>query len=200
MSDSFNLPDRKNLRLAGYDYSATGLYFITICTQNRDCLFGRIDNDQMILNDAGQMVEKWFHELENKYPDKKIHEFVVMPNHFHGIVENVDGTLNIQSDAHVGAPLRGRPIDHTTAKNKSSQYGPKNQIFGATIGRSIDWFKTMSTNDYIWGVKNNGWQRFDGKLWQRNFHDHIIRTEQEYELISEYILNNPARWEEDRFR
>ena len=81
MSDSINLPDRKNLRLEGFDYSKSGLYFITICTNNRECLFGRIENGQMILNDAGRMIEKWFCELTNKYPDKTIHEFVVMPNH-----------------------------------------------------------------------------------------------------------------------
>lgn len=200
MSDSLNLPERKNLRLAGYDYSKSGLYFITICTQNREYLFGCIENNQMILNDAGQMVDKWFRELENKYPDKKTHEFVVMPNHFHGIVENVDYTLNNHTDAHVGAPLRGRPYDSTNTNIESLKYGSENQIFGATIGRAIDWFKTMTTNKYIQGVKNNGWQRFNGKLWQRNFHDHIIRDQQDYERISDYIRNNPARWKEDRLR
>ena len=58
----------------------------------------------------------------------------------------------------------------------------------------------MTTNEYFRGVKNNGWQRFDGKLWQRNYHDHIIRDKQEYYRISEYIRNNPAQWEEDRFK
>jgi len=234
MSDSINLPDRKNIRLEGFDYSKSGLYFITICTNNREYLFGRIENDHMILNDAGRMIEKWFRELEHKYPDKKIHEFVVMPNHFHGILENLgiygfdDGETNDQiesTDAHVGAPLRGRPNVHITENhttytndlntnndgrgrtdnqiiqnNESPQYGPNNRVFGAILGRAMDWFKTMTTNEYIRGVKNNGWQRFDDKLWQRNYHDHIIRDKQEYYRISEYIRNNPARWEEDRFR
>ena len=189
-------------------------------------MFGRIENGQMILNDAGQMIEKWFCELTNKYPDKTIYEFVVMPNHFHGIVENFDHSdahvdrnanfnnpdknigiaLNVDSDAHVGAPLRGRPDhqlinnDHVSANTESPPYGQNNRVFGATLGRAMDWFKTMTTNEYIRGVKNNGWQRFDYKLWQRNYHDHIIRDEQEYYRISEYIRNNPARWEEDRFR
>jgi putative transposase len=225
---NFHLPQRKNIRLKGYDYSKKGLYFITICVQNRECLFGCIENNQMVLNDAGRMVEKWVWELENKYPDKTIHETVVMPNHFHGIIENAPSNSispndisignvemddnfigngapddifndNVVPDAHVGAPLRGRP-ENDDASNNHQKYGPNNRVFGATIGHTMDWFKTMTTNEYIRGVKNNGWQRFDGKLWQRNYHEHIIRNEQEYEHISEYIRNNPARWEEDRFR
>ena len=130
---------------------------------------------------------------------------MVMPNHFHGIVENVDGEMNINPDAHVGAPLRGRPNDHITESDHPDNtefqpYGQNNRILGATIGRAMDWFKTMTTNEYIRGVKNNGWRRFDDKLWQRNYHDHIIRDKQECYRISEYIRNNPAQWEEDWFR
>ena len=107
---------RRSIRLKGYDYSQEGLYFITICVQDRECLFGEIvvgaslrgcpesdmngcpesDNNgcpesningcrRMILNDAGKMVERWYRELENKYPDKRCHEMVIMPNHFHYI-------------------------------------------------------------------------------------------------------------------
>ena len=79
---------RRTIRLKGYDYSQAGLYFITICTKNRACLFGEIENGSMILNDAGRMVEKWYAELENKYPGKCCHEMVVMPNHFHCIIRN----------------------------------------------------------------------------------------------------------------
>lgn len=116
---------RRSIRLKGYDYSKAGLYFITICVQTRALLFGRVHNGEMLLNDAGKMVEKWYYELENKYPDKCCHEMVVMPNHFHCIIENVsDGT-----DADVGAPLRGRPP--TTIR---SPYGIHNQKYNATIG------------------------------------------------------------------
>lgn len=68
MSDSINIPDRRNIRLEGHDYSKSGLYFITVCVYNRECLFGRIEIEQIILSDAGRMVEKWVHELEYKYP------------------------------------------------------------------------------------------------------------------------------------
>ena len=74
---------RRSFRLKGYDYSQAGLYFVTICCQNKECLFGEIDNGVMALNDAGRMIEKWYYELENKFPDKKCHEFIIMPNHIH---------------------------------------------------------------------------------------------------------------------
>jgi putative transposase len=195
---------RRSIRLKGYDYSQAGLYFITICTQNRACLFGEIKNDEMILNDAGRMVEKWFYELENKYPDKRCHEMVVMPNHFHCITENIaiDATI---MDARVGAPLRGRPenVERGRPENierPENQYGMDNKKYNATIGNAMDWFKTMTTNEYIRGVKNNNWQSFDKKIWQRNYHEHIIRDEQSYLKISEYIINNPANWYNDSLK
>ena len=80
---------RRSVRLKGYNYASAGLYFVTICTQNHDCLFGKIDDDTMVLNDAGRMVERWYHETHNKFPDIVCHEMIVMPNHFHCIWENV---------------------------------------------------------------------------------------------------------------
>lgn len=178
------------MRLQGYDYSRAGLYYLTIMVQNRLHLYGYIHDDKMILNDAGKMVEKWYHEIERKFPDKQCHEKMVMPNHFHCIIEN--------KDAHVEASLRGRPenVPRSPTENK---YGMENQIFGATIGDVMDWFKTMTTNEYIRGVKKNGWQRFDGKLWQRNYYDHIIRNIADYQRISRYIIDNPTTWKEDEF-
>jgi REP element-mobilizing transposase RayT len=98
---------RRSIRLKGYDYSQPGLYFITICTQNRACLFGKIENGEMILNDAGNRVEKWYYELENKYPDKRCHKMVVMPNHFHCIIENISTNatmMGVPKTTNVGVP------------------------------------------------------------------------------------------------
>jgi len=107
MEKNPNKHNRRSIRLKGYDYSQVGLYFITICCQDRACLFGNIVDCKMILNDAGRMVEKWYFELGNKYPDKRCHEMVIMPNHFHFIIENIsmDATM---MDAHVGAPRKRR--------------------------------------------------------------------------------------------
>jgi REP element-mobilizing transposase RayT len=216
---------RKNIRLQGYDYARAGLYFLTVVVQNRLHLFGQVVNGKMILNDAGRMVEKWYREIENKYPDKRCREMVVMPNHIHCIIENMR-TDNVPStdtnvwkmntdthisgtDTHVGVPLRGHPErEHYTSDEHSNddqrstiddRYGMHNKKYGATIGDVMDWFKTMTTNEYIRGVKNDGWRRFDDKLWQRNYYDHIIRDWQDDVRISTYIIDNPAKWERDKF-
>jgi len=198
---------RRSIRLKGYDYSNAGLYFITICVKNHQCLFGNIVENKIILNDAGYMVEKWYYELENKYPDKKCREMIVMPNHFHCIVENtkimnkhgmsirdVNGTTI--RNAHVGTS-RGRP--KTNEPILKPQYGINNKKHTATIGDTMDWFKTMTTNEYIHGVKIYNWKRFDKKLWQRNYWEHIIRNDAEYKRIADYINKNPAKWIDDKF-
>jgi putative transposase len=219
--------NRQSLRLKGYDYSKAGLYFITICCQNQAHMFGEIIDGKMILNDAGKMIEKWFFELENKYPDKECHEMIIMPNHMHFILENMDTpildfhTNEIHAmDAHAGTSLRGRPsrgdIPKTDQKLYESQindshesienlfneppYGSENKKYQSPLGDAIGWFKTMTTNEYIRGVKTLNWKRFDKKLWQRSYHDHIIRNGYAYYNISKYIKENPGNWKKDKFR
>jgi REP element-mobilizing transposase RayT len=179
---------RKSIRLKGYDYSQAGLYFITICCQNRVHLFGNVINKQMILNDAGKMIEKWFNELQNKFPDVKCHEMVVMPNHIHFIIENIGS---------VGADLCVCPNDSNFPKTEKRVSEILGEHAGSPLHRVLQWFKTMSTNEYIRGVKNNNWIPFDGKLWQRNYWEHIIRNDQSYQKISDYIINNPSKWNDD---
>ncbi len=210
---------RKSIRLKGYDYSQEGLYFITICCQGKICRFGHIENEKMILNDAGRMIEKWYYELENKYPDKRCDEMVVMPNHFHCIIENMAYNRNTpkrdihvrgmdthawetdtharETDTHVGASLRGRP--EYERPEHEHHYGMDNKIYNASVGDAVGWFKTMTTNKYIDGVKRFNWEQFDKKLWQRNYYEHIIRNEQSYMRIAEYIRNNPQKWINDNF-
>ncbi|PIP37481.1 MAG: hypothetical protein CO107_06885 [Deltaproteobacteria bacterium CG_4_9_14_3_um_filter_51_14] len=163
---------RRSVRLQGYDYSRAGAYFVTVCAHNRACLFGDIVDGEMQLNDAVRMVEQWWAELNNKFPHIETDEYVIMPNHFHGIIILVGADLRVRphSGAHAGAPL-------------------------PTI---IQWFKTMTTNAYIHGVKTNGGAPFPGKLWQRNYYEHIIRNDDELNRIREYIVNNPAKWALDR--
>lgn len=185
---NLNKHHRKSIRLKGYDYSKTGLYFITICCQNKVHLFGNVINKQMILNDAGKMIEKWFNELQNKFPDIKCHEMVVMPNHIHFIIENIGS---------VGADLRVCLNDSNFSKTEKRVSEILGEHAGSPLHRVLQWFKTMSTNEYIRGVKNNNWIPFDGKLWQRNYWEHIIRNDQSYQKISDYIINNPSKWNDD---
>lgn len=168
MSESLH---RCSIRLKGYNYSQSGAYFITICTHNRKCLFGHIDNGIIILNDAGKMVEKWCFELENKFHDIQCIEHIVMPNHIHFIIQNV------------GADLRVCP--------ESIELG---EHTGSPLPRIIQWLKTMSTNEYIRNVKINHWLPFTGKFWQRNYYEHIVRSENELNRIRQYIIDNPANW------
>jgi REP element-mobilizing transposase RayT len=131
----------------------------------------------MNLNDAGKMVEKWYYELENKFPEIKCHQMIVMPDHFHCILQIVNS-----NDITVGADLCVCP----------------DMCVCPSVHRVVQWFKTMTTNEYIRGVKTKKWQSFRGKLWQRNYYEHIIRNKRSYQNISAYILKNPAKWTENR--
>ena len=88
-------PIRKSIRLKEYDYSLPGYYFVTVCTNNRKCLFGEITKQGMDLNDAGRTIEKWFKEIDKKYSCVEIYEFCVIPNHFHGILQIVGADLRV---------------------------------------------------------------------------------------------------------
>jgi uncharacterized protein (TIGR00252 family) len=177
---------RKSPRLSDYDYALEGAYFVTVCVQGRLYLFGEIVDGNMRLNPAGQMIVKWWRELERKFPSMKIDEyFVVMPNHFHGIVwvpeeEPCSKPNPVTSPANSLLPL------------------PKGGHTGPPLQRIVQWFKTMTTNNYIHGVKEHGWQPFKGILWQRSFYDHVIRDEASLNRIREYISTNPLRWDLDR--
>ena len=162
---------RKSPRLSGYDYSQEGAYFVTVCVQDRLYLFGEVVDGNMRLNPAGQMIGKWWGELERKFPSMKNDEyFVVMPNHLHGIVFITSSPSPVVQGGHAGPPLQ----------------------------RIVQWFKTMTTNNYIHGVKEHGWQPFKGNLWQRSFYEHVIRNDEALNRIREYIQTNPQRWGLDR--
>ncbi|MBO9593611.1 MAG: transposase [Niabella sp.] len=169
---------RRSIRLNGYDYAQAGFYFITLCCQDRARLFGQIIDGKMILNDAGKIIEKWYYEIAHKFPDKKCHAMVIMPDHFHCIVETI-------------APAE-QPLENEHA-NCDEPAGSSQR--GSPVGRVVQWFKTMSTNEYIRGVKNLGWTPFNGRLWQRNYYEHIIRNRASYERISKYIIDNPKKWQ-----
>jgi hypothetical protein len=115
---------RHSIRLSGYDYSQAGEYFITICVQNREHLFGEIINDEMILNDAGKMIEKWYLELSNKFPDIATEVYCVMPNHFHAIIVNTGKNVG----GFVGATLRGCPNNEPTLGEHTGSPLPENNM------------------------------------------------------------------------
>lgn len=165
--DIMNFPERKRQRLINFDYSLNGAYFITICTQNRLCLFGTIEDGKLVLNNAGTMIFEKLAEMPKIYTGIKIEKFVIMPNHLHVIV-----------------------VIH---------HGGTTQGSFPTLSEYIQRFKTLTTKLYIEGVKDGTYPPFDKKIWQKSFHDHIIRNEHEYQEIWQYIETNPLRWEQDTY-
>jgi len=179
-----NIHRRRSIRLKDYDYSQAGLYFITICVQNRLCLLGEIVDGAMVLNDAGEMVLGQWLPLADRFHSVELDEFIVMPNHFHGIIELVAEHSNIGQPQGIAPTIAQPPIEQ-----------PINPSIGDVIGA----FKSLSTNEYIAGVKQKSWPPFHQKLWQRNYYEHVIRSEQSYLDIVEYIRNNPLKWIEDKY-
>jgi REP element-mobilizing transposase RayT len=167
-------PKRKrrpnSLRLPHHDYSQMGAYFVTICTKHRLMIFGGVVKEQMIKNDAGKIVQQCWEDLPNHY-DCTLGEFVVMPNHIHGIV--ILGQEEQLSGDRVGAGLRPTPT-----------------VGLPEIVRALKSFSARRINEQ---------QRSPGRtIWQRGFYDHIIRDDESLGNITEYIRYNPIKWKEDR--
>jgi putative transposase len=180
-----NKHHRRSIRLQGYDYSQAGAYFVTMCTQNRELLF--------VADEVVDMIQRWWNKLPEKFPGVETDAFVIMPNHSHGIIVTVGVNPRVDSgqtreygQTHGSAPTNPAPTNDA----------PTNDA--PTLGTIIQWFKTMTTNEYIRGVKELNWPPFPGKLWQRNYYEHIIRNDRELNAIRQYIIDNPAKWEQDR--
>jgi REP element-mobilizing transposase RayT len=176
------LPNRRSIRLRGYDYSRAGAYFVTICTLNRECLFGNIENGEMRLNTTGKIVQRCWDEIPFHFSEVELDEFVVMPNHIHGIAVIVDG--------------RGTACRAPTSRAHTCR-APAVEQFGQPVSGSIPTivrsFKSAATRR-INQLRNTPGEN----LWQRNYWEHIVRNEQELHRIRKYIQNNPAQWELDR--
>jgi len=178
------------------------VYYVTVCVNDRKCVFGDVRDGEMVLNDAGEMVDKWWRELTSKHSIVEIDKYKIMPNHIHGIITIVGNDENDD----VGADLCVRP-DNGKNINGDNVVKGQTHVKGRThrcaltptVGTIIQWFKTMSTNEYIKNVKSKNWPSFNTRLWQRNFYEHIIRDESDLNRIREYITNNPANWEKDEY-
>ena len=180
MGFDWHLYRRRSLRLKGNDYSRPGAYFVTLCVKDRECLFGDVLDGRMVLNEAGGMVQTVWDEMPVFYPGFRRDAFIIMPNHVHGIF------------VLVGAGPRACPC---LGHHKNGQP----QGVAPTLGLPdlVNRFKSMTSHRYIEGVVNIGWPPFQGKLWQRNYFEHIIRNKGERNHFRRYILTNPQRWPED---
>jgi REP element-mobilizing transposase RayT len=192
---------RRSIRLKGYDYRQAGAYFVTICTQDRAFLFGQVVHDEMQLNDAGKMVYDIWNDLPAFYPGVQTDAFIVMPNHIHGIIILVGADPRVcPAQPSIGVGPRAYPDSGPRACPGQPQEMGQPQGVAPTLGLPdvVHRFKTMTTKRYADAVKRLGWEPFRGRLWQRNYYEHIIRNEESLNRIREYILTNPMRWALDR--
>ena len=195
---------RRSIRLKSHDYSRVGVYFVTVCTQNRECLFGDIVNWGMILNEFGQIAHNMWKKIPDRYSNVELDIFRIMPNHMHAIIVIGDTNENII----VGAPLAGAQKTTTRAgaspaptimNDIVNDVDTAKTISGAcampkTIGDVVGSYKSMVANECLKTYKSK--DTFRGKMWQRNYYEHIIRDD-ELNRVREYIANNPAQWEMD---
>ncbi len=178
------LHKRHSIRLYEYDYSLSGMYFVTICTQNKVCLFGKVVENTVgaglcpaltenfvELSEHGKIIEEQWNALPHRFSNIVLHEYVIMPNHFHAIIE-------------IEPPVIEANIDDIRA----------GQSPAPTVGNIIGAFKSISTKEC--NKMDNVCGR---KIWQRNYYEHIIRNQKSYTNITDYIASNPINWQSDDY-
>ena len=174
---STNNPHRRSIRLKDYNYSSAGAYFVTVCTLERKCIFGEIMNGQNQLSSIGQISKSCWLEIPNHFQNSSLDEFVIMPNHIHGVVLLADVAI-------VGA-------GHVQPLNEQIHASKYKHLVSKSLSSIIGSFKSSVTRICK--------QRQLGVLiWQRNYYEHIIRNERELNRVREYIINNPLHWKLDR--
>ena len=169
---------RRSIRLKGYDYAQEGLYFITICCFENKHLFGKIMDGVMVLNEAGKVAENCWLEIPEHFKDIVLHDFVIMPNHVHGILE-IEGAK------------KGNEFENKNNMKGAKDFSSVRKSPSRTVGSVVRGFKIGVTK----------WMRQNSEIinvWHRNYYDVIIRNEQSYDNISKYIVNNPINWRDDR--
>jgi len=182
MSDSPDRPHRRSIRLRWYDYTQSGAYFVTVCTHHRQCLFGDIVNGTMQANTLGQVVqEEWSRSVEIRR-EVRLDAFVVMPNHIHGIVVIRNDIHDHEVGAHGRAPLLQSGGSPPTSRDRPAR----------SLGSCIAGFKAVVTKriNEIRGTPG-------APVWQRNYYEHVIRSDDEMTSAIQYITDNPARWAKD---
>ncbi len=166
-------------RLKGWDYSGGGFYFVTICTRGRECFFGEIIDGEMRLSDIGRIARQYWLDIPDHSPmNIELDEFVIMPNHIHGIIAIMDD-----------GNTRGRDVACNVSTNHTamSKISPKSGSLGAIV-RS---YKSAVSR---WARLNN----HPSFAWQERYYEHIIRDEHAQDTIRQYIAGNAAKWKTDR--
>ena len=208
---------RRSIRLKGYDYAQPGAYFITICTHNRERSLGKIVDSQIIVSPAGEIVRKAWGTLQRQFPTIGLDVFAIMPNHIHGIITVTDGggsgdercgckgsmgsgeggsSKGLINQTLTDRPLTDRPLTlgPSTSPVSPPDLTPMDWIMmkndALVLGKIVRYLKAKTTRMIHAQVS-------DTFRWQRNYYEHIIRSEEELGRIRDYIINNPARWTTD---
>lgn len=179
-----------SIRLPEYDYAQAGAYYVTIVAWHRECLFGEVVNKDVKLNEAGKIVQWEWKELPKRLQFIEIGAFIVMPNHFHGILifrENVGTTHQVLINAHSGNVSLPNVITDGIDGSPLPR-GPQPKSLGAIMAQ----FKSRVTKK-LWKIRS-----LKGTpIWQRNYYEHIIRDQQDLQNKTDYIEANPMLWDED---
>ena len=202
MTDKYNNIYRiPSARAPWWDYGNNGAYFVTICTNNRECYFGDVFDTEMRLSEIGSIAHSCWEQIPQHFPFVKLDSFIVMPNHVHGIIiiekpDGGDGTVPVETQNFASLQYSGKQPKtgmETIIGNQSNtgitknKFGPQSK----NLGSIIRGFKI--------GVTKKARQINENFKWQARFHDHIIRNDESYYKISEYIINNPKNWNMDDY-
>lgn len=187
MTEDFSKHHRRSIRLKGYDYSQEGGYFVTVDTWNHECIFGSIADGRMHLNGFGKIVGECWDLVPEHFPNVELDEFIIMPNHVHGIFIIMDDSVHMMESA---GSTHSVGATHASPLQQSSRlHGPKSRSVGSIVGS----FKSAAAKriNEIRGEPG-------ARVWQRNYYEHVIRDEIEMNRIRQYIMDNPAKWESDK--
>lgn len=196
--------NRKSPRKVGYDYSQSGLYFVTICTYKGELIFGDVIDGNIQLTEVGQIAFACWTTVPQHFENVTIDCFVVMPNHVHAIVvlhgQDVDNTKNDEKDKNTPHKSVGRALslqDHTTPNRrgvmKNGRFYPAG-VESGSLGAIVGSYKSAVTK-----IANSALDDPPSFLWQKGYHDHIIQDDKSFYTIRNYVLTNPARWDDDKF-
>jgi len=173
------LYNRRSLRRPDHDYAGNGIYFTTITVLERACLYGARTENGVALNDAGRMIATEWRALDERFVNVTTDIFVIMPDHIHGILTIRDS----------GQRQALRP----TVSQLGAIGGCDSDCKPISLGRIMQAFKSITTRKYIDGVRRLGWTPFNGKVWQRNYYERIVRSREELDSIRSYIASNPSQ-------
>lgn len=180
------IPQRRSIRMVGYDYTMPGGYFVTIISRRRICLFGEITSEGLVLNPIGQKVVQCWYSLQKNFMNVELDEFVLMPNHLHGVIVLKDTSGKGEAFPEMSPSSRNKGLGN------ASPLRPRGTESGS-LGSIIQNFKSVSTR-----MVNRIFYESGNKIWQRNYFERIIRNESELNAVRQYIRDNPLNWEKDQ--